>query len=149
MMTKTTTSLSLAVALLFVACNGGQDAEITAPSAIEAVLPSAKPSGMPASVATLTLGWPAEEPPLTDRLAVEAFVHEETYAPYTRERIDAFYAAKESLEENKHFVALNGKETLAQVFTDCRYTKSDNEAMSSGLLKALARQGFLPTPCTE
>ena len=54
-MTKTTTSLSLAVALLFVACNGGQDAEITAPSAIEAVLPSAKPSGMPASVATLTL----------------------------------------------------------------------------------------------
>ena len=100
-------------------------------------------------VATLTLGWPAEEPPLTDRLAVEAFVHEETYAPYTRERIDAFYAAKESLEENKHFVALNGKETLAQVFTDCRYTKSDNEAMSSGLLKALARQGFLPTPCTE
>ena len=100
-------------------------------------------------VATLTLGWPAEEPPLTDRLAVEAFVHEETYAPYTRERIDAFYAAKESLEENKHFVALNGKETLAQVFTDCRYTKADNEAMSSGLLKALARQGFLPTPCTE
>ena len=100
-------------------------------------------------VATITLGWPAEEPPLTDRLAVEAFVHEETYGPYTRERIDAFYAAKESLEENKHFVTLNGKETLAQVFTDCRYTKSDNEAMSSGLLKALTRQGFLPTPCTE
>lgn len=69
MMTKTTTSLSLAVALLFVACNGGQDAEITAPSAIEAVLPSAKPSGMPASVATLTLtGTVVADPSRTERI---------------------------------------------------------------------------------
>ena len=30
-------------------------------------------------VATLTVGWPAEEPPLTDRLPMESFVHEETY----------------------------------------------------------------------
>jgi cobalt-zinc-cadmium efflux system membrane fusion protein len=69
MMTKTTTSLSLAVALLFVACNGGQDAEITAPSAIEAVLPSAKPSGMPASVATFTLtGTVVADPSRTERI---------------------------------------------------------------------------------
>ena len=27
-------------------------------------------------VATITLGWPDEEPPLTDRLGIEAFVHE-------------------------------------------------------------------------
>ena len=39
--------------------------------------------------------------------------------------------------------AINGKETLAQVFTDCRYTKKDNEAMSAGLLEALRRQGFI------
>ena len=94
-------------------------------------------------VATITLGWPDEEPPLTDRLAVEAFVHEETYAPYTRERIDEFYTAKESLEENKHFVEINHKQTLAQVFTDCRYTRKDNEAMSKGLIAALKKQGFL------
>ncbi|MBQ6228785.1 MAG: nitroreductase family protein [Prevotella sp.] len=94
-------------------------------------------------VATITLGWPDEEPPLTDRLATEAFVHEETYKPYTPERIDAFYREKEALPENQEFVRINGKATLAQVFTDCRYTRSDNEAMSEGLLSALRRQGFL------
>ncbi len=94
-------------------------------------------------VATITLGWPDEEPPLSDRLGTDAFVHEETYQPYTPERIDAFYGEKESLEENKEFVRINGKDTLAQVFTDCRYTKKDNEAMSAGLLEALKNQGFL------
>ena len=55
-------------------------------------------------VATITLGWPDEKPPLTDRLATEAFVHEETYKPYTPERIDAFYQEKEALPENQEFV---------------------------------------------
>ena len=41
------------------------------------------------------------------------------------------------------FVEENQKETLAQVFTDCRYTKRDNEALSATLLEALRRQGFL------
>ena len=94
-------------------------------------------------VATITLGWPDEDPPLTDRLGTDAFVHNETYQPYTPERIDAFYSEKEALEENQEFVRINGKETLAQVFTDCRYTKKDNEAMSAGLLEALKNQGFL------
>ena len=44
---------------------------------------------------------------------------------------------------NEHFVELNKKETLAQIFTDIRYTKKDNEAMSEGFLLALKRQGFL------
>ena len=94
-------------------------------------------------VATLTIGWPAEEPPQSDRLSVEAFVHEESYRDYTAELIDTFYREKEQLAENQAFVKENGKETLAQVFTDCRYTKKDNEAMSATLLKALERQGFL------
>lgn len=94
-------------------------------------------------VATITLGWPDENPPLTDRLPLEAFVHEETYCEYTQERINRFYEHKEQLEENQQFVRINNKATLAQVFTDCRYTKTDNEAMSKGLLEALKRQGFL------
>jgi FMN reductase [NAD(P)H] len=95
-------------------------------------------------VATITLGWPDEDPPLTDRLSPASFVHQETYHPYSREAIDTYYSAKESLEENKEFVRINGKSTLAQVFTDCRYTRTDNEAMSAGLKAALQRQGFLP-----
>ena len=94
-------------------------------------------------VATLTVGWPAEEPALSDRLPVESFVHTETYRDYTAETIDAFYGAKEQLEENRRFVEINHKATLAQVFTDIRYTRRDNEAMSATLLDTLRRQGFL------
>ena len=94
-------------------------------------------------VATLTVGWPAEEPPLTDRLPVESFVHQETYHDYTPEDIDRYYTPKEQLAENLHFCEINHKETLAQVFTDIRYTKADNEAMSQTLIDTLRRQGFL------
>ena len=38
---------------------------------------------------------------------------------------------------------INNKETLAQIFTDIRYTRKDNEAMSEGLLNTLKKQGFL------
>lgn len=94
-------------------------------------------------VATLTVGWPNETPAQSDRLPIDAILHSETYEDYTPQRIDAFYAVKEALPENQHFVDINHKETLAQVFTDIRYTKKDNEAMSAGLLEALRRQGFL------
>ena len=94
-------------------------------------------------VATLTVGWPAEDPPLSDRLPVESFVHEETYRDYTADDIDTYYNIKEQLPENQHFVELNKKATLAQVFTDIRYTRSDNEAMSATLLDALRQQGFI------
>ncbi len=93
-------------------------------------------------IATLTMGWPDEEPPLTDRLPTAAFVHDEVYRDYTVSQIDEYYGAKEELPENKEFVRINGKETLAQVFTDCRYTKKDNEAMSKGFVEVLKKQGF-------
>lgn len=94
-------------------------------------------------VATLTVGWPAEEPPLSDRLPNASFIHSETYQDYTPADIDTYYTAKEQLPENRHFCEINQKETLAQIFTDIRYTKKDNEAMSAGLLEALKHQGFL------
>lgn len=94
-------------------------------------------------VATITLGWPDEEPLLSDRLPLAAIVHQESYDDYTPKRIDAFYTEKESLPENQHFVEINNKETLAQVFTDIRYTRKDNESMSEGMIEALRRQGFL------
>ena len=94
-------------------------------------------------VATITLGWPAEQPPLTDRLPLESFVHGETYHDYSPADIDRYYGPKEELDENKEFVRINGKETLAQIFTDIRYTKKDNEAMSAGMMEALKRQGFI------
>ena len=94
-------------------------------------------------VATITLGWPDEHPARPDRLPIDGIIHDETYDDYTPARINAFYAFKEQLEENRHFVEINHKETLAQVFTDLRYTKHDNESMSAGLLEVLKQQGFL------
>ena len=94
-------------------------------------------------VATLTVGWPAEVPPLSDRLPLESIVHDEHYHAPTSADINRYYAAKEALPENREFVRINHKQTLAQVFTDIRYTKADNEAMSRGLQEALKRQGFI------
>lgn len=94
-------------------------------------------------VATLTVGWPDESPSQSDRLPLEGVVHKEAYHDYTPCDIDKYYSLKEQLPENKHFVEINHKETLAQIFTDIRYTKKDNEAMSKTLLDALRQQGFL------
>ena len=91
-------------------------------------------------VATITLGWPDEAPALTDRLPIDSIIHNETYEDYTPDRIDTFYLPKEELDENKHFVEINNKETLAQVFTDLRYTKEANEAISKVLLETLKEQ---------
>ena len=95
-------------------------------------------------VATITLGWPDEQPELSDRLPLQAIVHDETYHDYTPHDIDTLYEEKEQLPINQHFVEINHKETLAQVYTDLRYTRKDNEAMSAGMIEALRRQGFLP-----
>ena len=94
-------------------------------------------------VATITLGWPDETPALSDRLPLQAIIHDEVYHDYQPADIDRLYAEKEALPENKEFCRINGKETLAQVFTDCRYTKKDNIAMSEGMIEALKHQGFL------
>ena len=94
-------------------------------------------------VATITLGWPDEQPALSERLPLRSIIHQETFEDYTPEKIDDFYAEKENLEVNKEFVRINNVETLAQVFTGIRYTKKDCEAMSTGFLEALKEQGFL------
>jgi len=94
-------------------------------------------------VTTVTIGYPDEDPGLTDRLPLEAVVHYESYKDYSNDDIDKYYLEKEALEENKAFVKENNKETLAQVFTDIRYKKADNEHFSKVLLEVLKKQGFL------
>lgn len=93
-------------------------------------------------ITTVTVGYPESIPAQTDRLPLEAVVHTEHYRDYTSADINRLYAYKESLPENKQFVKENQKETLAQVFTDVRYTQKDNEYMSENLLKVLRQQGF-------
>lgn len=94
-------------------------------------------------VTTITVGYPNENLPQTDRLPIEGLTHEETYHDYSAKEIDDLYRIKESLSENLQFIKENHKDTLAQVFTDVRYTQKDNEAMSENLLKTLKEQHFL------
>lgn len=95
-------------------------------------------------VATVTMGYPKQQQPLTERLPLEAIVHRETYHNFSASDIDRIYADTESLESNKKFVAENNKQTLAQVFAEVRYTKEGNEHASKCLLDVLKKQGFLP-----
>jgi nitroreductase len=94
-------------------------------------------------VTTVTIGWPDEDPVQIDRLPLEAVLHKETYQDYSLDNILKLYAAKEDMPENKKFVLENNKETLAQVFTDIRYKKADNELFSGMLLTVLQEQGFM------
>lgn len=94
-------------------------------------------------ITTVTAGWPAEEPEQPDRLPLEAIIHSETYSVYSDSDIERFYSEKESREYNRKFVEENGKETLAQVFTDVRYKKEDNVHFSKILLQVLKDQGFM------
>lgn len=94
-------------------------------------------------IATITLGWPDEDPEPSERLPLSAIRHDETYQPVTADTIDRDYAEKETLPINQHFVEENNVETLAQVFADIRYKATDCEAMSVTLRDALKQQGFI------
>lgn len=95
-------------------------------------------------IVTVTVGYPEQPVPAQpERLPLRAVVHRETYGDYTPEAIDDLYRAKEALEVNRQFVQENKKETLAQVFTDVRYPKKNNEYFSKVFLDVLKKQGFL------
>jgi len=93
-------------------------------------------------VTTVALGYPAENPALTDRLPLKGIVHHEKYRDFTEPDLKNLYAYKENLERMRQFVAENARETLAQVFTDVRYKKEDNEFFSGKMLETLKEQGF-------
>lgn len=94
-------------------------------------------------VTTLVIGYPDENPELTDRLPLEAVLHYDTYTDFTESSIDKLYEERENLELTLDLLKENNKETLAQIFTDNRYTKKDNLTFSKSLLKVLGNQGFM------
>lgn len=96
-------------------------------------------------VICLTVGYPAEGiswPAPSDRIPVEGILHKETYKDYSAEDIDHLFGAKEALEESKGFVEQNGKQTLAQVFTDIRYPGAMNESVSAAFAALLKKKGY-------
>jgi len=94
-------------------------------------------------VTTVTVGWPGENPEQIDRLPLKAILHREKYCDYSEQDIDSLYAEKEARDDSLEFIKENDKETLAQVFTDVRYKKADNETFSELLMNVLKKQGFM------
>ncbi len=60
-------------------------------------------------VASIVLGYPDENPALTDRLPMEAILHNEKYEAFTKKRIDTIYKARESSEESIELLKINAK----------------------------------------
>ncbi|MDR1792298.1 MAG: NADPH-dependent oxidoreductase [Bacteroidales bacterium] len=94
-------------------------------------------------IACITVGYPAENPPLTDRLPPEAVIHHETYQNYSETSINQFYKEKENSDLTKRLLLENQVDNLAQVFTQKRYTKKDNEYFAKEFTDFLKEQGFL------
>ena len=95
-------------------------------------------------VLSLAIGYMRDDEPdsPTERLPVDAVLHYGKYSDYNDNDIDRLYAEKENLPENVEFVKENGKKSLAQVFTDVRYPKSNNEIFSTKFIEYIIKQGY-------
>lgn len=94
-------------------------------------------------VACITMGYPTKKHTLTEKLPYKSLIHYETYKDYTDLDIDQIYKEKENSEETKHILSENPDvENLAQVFTQHRYTRKDNEHFAKVLYQTLENQGF-------
>ena len=94
-------------------------------------------------VTTLAMGYPNESPVQTDRIPLKGIIHKERYNDYSVSDIKELFSFKENLKSSKQFIKENNKEKLAQVFTDVRYKKADNEFFSQKMLEVLKEQGFM------
>jgi nitroreductase len=94
-------------------------------------------------VTCMVTGYPDEQPDLTDRLPMSAIIHEEKYKAFLPDDIDRIYKEKEESKQTKELLAINKKETLAQIFTDNRYTEKDNIHFSKQYLRTIEKQGFI------
>lgn len=93
-------------------------------------------------ITTVAVGYPDESPEITDRIPLEGIIHRGKYIDYSEKKLQELYSFKENLESSKRFILENKKETLAQVYTDVRYKKSDNEFFSDKMMDVLREQDF-------
>lgn len=91
---------------------------------------------------TIVAGYPDETPEPADRLPLDAVVHYEKYTDYTAAEIDELWAEREESELTKRLLDENGLENLAKIFTERRYVRRDNIAVSQSYFALLKEQGF-------
>lgn len=94
-------------------------------------------------IACISFGYPAETPELTDKLPIEAIIHNEKYIDYSEESINQLYHEKEKHPNTKKLLEENQLPNLARIFTEKRYKKGDNEYFARVIADVLKQQGFL------
>ena len=94
-------------------------------------------------VITLALGYPSEQPALSERLPLSGIVHNEQYHDYSDEAIKDIHRVREEFPFNKEMVEVNKVKNLAELFTQKRYPKDDNVRISNDLLKVVTDRGMM------
>ena len=90
-------------------------------------------------VTTLVVGYPDEQPELTDRIPMQGVIHDEEYKDYSEADIETLHKQKETLQIYKDLIAENKTENLAQIFTEKRYVKKDNLHFSKAFLEIIEK----------
>jgi len=102
-------------------------------------------------VVGFTLGYPAEQPELRDRLPLDGLVHHDKYQDYNDGRIAEIYRQREvkgwerymSYPRLRKLIIDSGVENLAQVYTEVKYSRSSHQEFTRKVLKYLKDQDFM------
>lgn len=94
-------------------------------------------------VASISLGIPIEEGEYTDRLPNQGILHKEFYRKDSDEDIKEYFRIHDENLNNLKFIKENGKNNLAQVFSEVRYPKEMNENVSDSFLEILKIKNYL------
>ena len=99
-------------------------------------------SRLKASKTLLRLAEAAEGFDCKKGLPLEAVVHYEKYTDYTAAEIDELWAEREESDLTKRLLEENGLPNLAKIFTERRYVRKDNLAISKSYFALLKEKGF-------
>ena len=102
-------------------------------------------------VVGFTLGFPAEDPELRDRLPLQGLVHYDTYQDYNDNRIKEIYTEREvkgwerymSSARLRKLITESSAENLAQVYTEVKYPRRSYQKFTRNVLEYLKSQDFM------
>ncbi|MGR5095607.1 nitroreductase family protein [Vibrio maritimus] len=98
-----------------------------------------------------SLGYPAENPEVRDRLPMDGLIHHEVYQDYDNDTIQSIYHDREttgwdrymSYPELRKMIEDSDVQNLAQVYTKLKYTRESHVTFSNNVLNYLEKQGFM------
>lgn len=93
-------------------------------------------------VIAIAMGYPAEEPRLSERLGQDAVLHKETYHVPTDAELTESHRVRDEHPFNRQMVADNGTRNYCEIFTTKRYPREMNTAVSRDLLQFLKDSGM-------